>query len=165
MELLDQRGEFGSRVIDVDYQEYAAAEAELGWLNSTFFIRSQHPFDLDALLLNIVGCLRKSFTEARAETAHLKVVGLGEEVCGVVNLVSNDSPPESSLRAWRSMREARLIVNARVAAEPAVLSANVRLAIGQSCTAFGMDSQEGPFQCFRPGQPMSQLHSISIGKM
>ena len=33
-EFLDQQGNFGRRVMDVDYDVYAEGEAELGWLNS-----------------------------------------------------------------------------------------------------------------------------------
>ncbi|MCA9049064.1 MAG: cobalamin biosynthesis protein P47K, partial [Planctomycetaceae bacterium] len=31
--MLEQRGSFGQRVMEVDYDVYAEGEAELGWLN------------------------------------------------------------------------------------------------------------------------------------
>src|SRR5262245_45550911 len=35
VEFVDQRGRFGQRLMDVDYDTYAVGEAELGWLNSS----------------------------------------------------------------------------------------------------------------------------------
>ena len=35
MEVLDQQGQFGRRILELDYDVYAAGEAELGWLNSS----------------------------------------------------------------------------------------------------------------------------------
>src|SRR5438874_11678143 len=34
-QLLDQKGRFGQRILDIDYDIYAEGEAELGWLNSS----------------------------------------------------------------------------------------------------------------------------------
>jgi G3E family GTPase len=34
-QLLDQQGNFGKRILDIDYDVYAEGEAELGWLNSS----------------------------------------------------------------------------------------------------------------------------------
>src|SRR5262249_16840451 len=49
-ELLDQDGNFGRRILDIDYDIYAEGEAELGWLNSSMTMTSSVPFDLDAVL-------------------------------------------------------------------------------------------------------------------
>src|SRR5262249_49772052 len=60
-EVLDQRGNFGRRILDVDYDTYAEGEAELGWLNAAVRVRSERPFDLDGLLMEIVSGLRDEF--------------------------------------------------------------------------------------------------------
>lgn len=163
MALLDQQGEFGRRTLELDYQRYAAAEAELGWLNATYRIRSGQPFDLDELLWNLVTNLGESLAGAGREIAHLKVIGLAEAACGAVNLVASDLPPERSLTAGRQVQEARLIVNARVAAEPALLSRHVADAIQKACSAWGLDREDGRLQSFRPGQPATPVFSISLG--
>src|SRR5262249_11311113 len=52
VELLDQQGPFGRRILDIDYDIYAEGEAELGWLNSAVSVTAAQPFDLDSLLLD-----------------------------------------------------------------------------------------------------------------
>lgn len=159
-ELLEQHGEFGRRTLELDYQEYAAAEAELGWLNSSYAVRSEQPFDLDQLLWGIVASLRESLANAGAETAHLKIVGFSGDACAVVNLVDGGLFPERSLSAGCAVRDARLIVNARVAAEPALLSQHTTKALEDACR--GLDLQNGRLQSFRPGQPQSPVYTISL---
>ena len=98
VELLEQRGDFGQRLMDVDYDIYAEGEAELGWLNSSLDVsspqavrprrlaaRHHHPAAGDSL------------AEIDAETAHLKAIGMADGLYGVANLVSSFSPPELSL--------------------------------------------------------------------
>jgi hypothetical protein len=120
-ELLDQDGNFGRRILDLDYDIYAAGEAELGWLNSSLKFSSPHEFELDVLLLEIVRSLRDRLGAQGYETAHLKVIGLWEGFFGVANLVSSDSSPELSLPSHSRVREVDLIVNARVATDPGIL--------------------------------------------
>ena len=79
---LDQRGEFGRRLMDVDYDIYAEGEAELGWLNSQIAFESPSPMDLDALMLNLLQRLGNQLALIPAETAHLKVIGLWEGFTG-----------------------------------------------------------------------------------
>src|SRR5262245_20665381 len=38
VETLDQRGRFGQKLMDVDYDTYAIGEADLGWLNSSLAV-------------------------------------------------------------------------------------------------------------------------------
>ena len=57
-EILEQRGDFGKHVMDVDYDIYAEGEAELGWLNSQIRVTTAQPFELDELLLDIIRRLR-----------------------------------------------------------------------------------------------------------
>jgi Ni2+-binding GTPase involved in maturation of urease and hydrogenase len=161
IEMLEQRGEFGQRRVPIDYARYAAGEAELGWLNCSVLVSGRRPFDLDGLLMDLVGGLRSSLAAAGAETAHLKVIGLAGGSCGVVNLVSRDSPPERSLAAHCSVPQARIIINARVAAEPALVSSHVRGALDCVCSPQGLAITDRHAQSFRPGQPTVRLVSIS----
>ena len=118
-ELLDQQGNFGRKILDIDYDIYAEGEAELGWLNASVRLRPRQPFDLDALLLRVVTELRTVFAGTGGEVAHLKAIGLHEGSFGVANLVSSATQPELSLPSRSRVTEADLIVNARVAADPA----------------------------------------------
>ncbi len=153
-EFLDQRGNFGRRILELDYDTYAEGEAELGWLNSSLHVSATAPFALDDLLLEIVGQLRGSLGAVGAETAHLKTIGLCEGFYGVANLVSSDSLPELSLPSHSQVREVNLIVNARVATDPKLLESHVERAITAACSTRGARAEFWQTQSFRPGRPV-----------
>lgn len=151
--LLDQQGDFGRRVLDIDYDIYADGEAELGWLNSSIRVAAAEEFALDDLLLDVVRRLARDLDRAGAETAHLKTIGLWEGFFGVANLISRDQVPELSLPSNCRVREFDLIVNARVATSPEELEEAVRSVIVEACSAAGASAEFRQTQCFRPGRP------------
>jgi hypothetical protein len=154
VEFEEQRGSFGRRVMDVDYDTYAVGEAELGWLNSSLSVTAPQPFALDDLLLDIIARLRDSLAEIDAETAHLKAIGMADGLYGVANLVSSFSPPELSLPSKGQVREAQLVVNARVATAPETLTEHVENAVRAACSARGATATFHQTQSFRPGRPV-----------
>src|SRR5438132_2935592 len=133
VEFVEQRGRFGQRLMDVDYDTYAIGEAELGWLNSSLSIAAPQPIDLDALLLDIISRLQTSLSQIDAETAHLKAIGMADGLYGVANLVSSFSPPELSLPSRANVPEAELVINARVATAPETLTEHVEQAVHAAC--------------------------------
>jgi G3E family GTPase len=153
-ELLDQDGDFGRRVLDIDYDTYADGEAELGWLNSSVHVAATKKFSLDDLLLDVVSRLRDALAESGAETAHLKTIGLWEGFFGVANLVSSTTAPELSLPSNCEVQEVDLIVNARVACDPQQLEQIVRAAVEQAGNQFGATVEFRQTQSFRPGRPV-----------
>jgi G3E family GTPase len=152
-ELLNQQGNFGRKILDIDYDTYAEGEAELGWLNASMTITAARPFDLDQLLLEVVNRLRTSLRRQELEAAHLKAIGLHETSFGVANLVSNESAAELSLPGHGQVSEAEVIVNARVAADPALLEAEVCQAVEDACKARQAKVAVRALQSFRPGRP------------
>ncbi|GAB4149743.1 MAG: GTP-binding protein [Planctomycetaceae bacterium] len=153
-ELLQQDGDFGRKVLDIDYDVYAEGEAELGWLNSSLQITAETPFALDDVLLDIVTRLRELLDDAGAETAHLKAIGLWEGFFGVSNLISSDTVPELSLPSNCEVREADVIVNARVACDPDMLESFVKSAVTDACEAISANVEFRQTQSFRPGRPV-----------
>ncbi len=153
LEMLEQRGDFGRRILDLDYDIYAEGEAELGWLNSSLRVTADEAFDLDGLLLDIVQRLRAQFAEAGAETAHLKTIGLWEGFHGVANLVSSDSPAELSLSSDCCTRQADIVVNARVATSPESLQQMTEMAVQGACQTIGAVCEVRHTESFRPGRP------------
>lgn len=162
-EVLNQQGRFGQRRVDVDYGQYAAGEAALAWLNGTFRVKASVPFNVDDLLLDCLMLLKAAFSEFEAETAHVKVIGLGQDSCGAANLVASDSPVEVTLKAKHATTSMRLIVNARVAIEPAKLSDCLNRALNELANRYGIAIGDRFVQCFQPGQPTVQLVPLSLG--
>jgi G3E family GTPase len=152
-ELLKQDGLFGRKILDIDYDTYAEGEAELGWLNTSIHLTSEQPFDLDALLLEVVKQLHASLIKSGGEVAHLKVIGLDEGIFGVANLVSSTTQPELSLASGSKVREADVIVNARVAIDPALLEAEVQRIVQELAKKQGITASFRQSQSLRPGRP------------
>src|SRR5439155_8934866 len=140
--------------MDVDYDTYAIGEAELGWLNSSLKVVATKPFRLDDLLLDIISKLQTSLAQIDAETAHLKAIGMADGLYGVANLISSFSPPELSLPSRANVREAELVINARVATAPETLTKQVEQAVHAACSARGATARFNQTQSFRPGRPV-----------
>lgn len=154
VDMLDQRGAFGQKILELDYDIYAEGEAELGWLNSSMKLTAENPFVLDDVLLGIVEGLRAELANSNAETAHLKTIGLWEGAYGVANLVSSDTPAVLSLGSNCMTKEADLVVNARVAIDPRVLEAKVAEVVEDVARRQGVQIESRHTQSFRPGRPV-----------
>ncbi|HEY1067751.1 MAG TPA: cobalamin biosynthesis protein P47K, partial [Pirellulales bacterium] len=153
LSFLDQEGDFGRRILDIDYDVYAEGEAELGWLNATFELTSDHDVPLDDVLATLVHELKEALDAQSVETAHLKVIGLADETFGVANLVSRYTAPEISARAGVAVRTAKLVVNARAAIDPETLAATVRSETAEAGRKLAVQIQEEQLRAFRPGRP------------
>ena len=154
VEFLDQRGDFGRRILELDYDIYAEGEAELGWLNARVAIQCVEPLDLDRLVLDIISRIQIALAALDAETAHLKVIGLAPESFAVANLVSSQSQPELSLPSRCQTRDVELIVNARVALDPDSLKLEVQRAVEAACSASAARARWQETSSFRPGRPV-----------
>lgn len=163
-ELLETKGPYGQRVMEVDYDVYAEGEAELGWLNAQVRVVATKPFDLDRLLLNLIERLKQQLAPLGAETAHLKAIGLWEGFYGVANLVSSFTAAELSLPSQCQVNEADVVVNARVAVDPEQLEQLVRDAIAIECQSLGATLTINALQSFRPGRPVPTHRILSAAK-
>lgn len=153
VQLLEQRGAFGRKILDIDYDIYAEGEAELGWLNSTVELEAETPFAMDDVLLEVVGGLCDALVRLGGEVAHLKVIGLEDGAFAVANLVSSGTRPELSLPSRMHVRHADLIVNARVAVDPAELETEVRGVVEAACRSRNITPRFRQSQSLRPGRP------------
>lgn len=153
-EFLALEGDFGRKILDIDYDVYAAGEAELGWLNSSLTVSHPDEFALDEFLLETVCNLQTQLCSAGFEPAHLKTIGLWEGFFGVANLISSDTTAELSLPSNCRVRQAEVIVNARVACDPQLLEQFVSDAVLNVAEAMGVTAAFRQTQRFRPGRPV-----------
>lgn len=146
--------------IDVDYDLYAAGEAELGWFNCQIeAVRTGRAFGLDQLVLHIVQAVAESLVRAGLESAHLKVMGQTATETAIANHVASDDQPELSLASEIRTEKADLIVNARVAADPETLQQIVDQATQKIQQESEIALHLKGIQCFKPGRP-EPIHRI-----
>ena len=152
-EFLSQDGDFGRKILDIDYDVYAEGEAELGWLNCSATVEGP-AFALDDVLTETIERLRDRLSVDGAETAHLKAIGLWEGFYGVANLISSDTPVELSLPSRCEATAAEVIVNARVAIDPHTLRDHVERTLAAVASDRSLNLDIRQTQAFRPGRPV-----------
>jgi G3E family GTPase len=153
-EFLEQPRNAHSRVIELDYDAYAEAESELGWLNCRLQLVSDAPFPLDDVLKEMLIAARQKLAAYRAEIAHLKIMGTAEGAHAVVNLVSSANGIDVSSASNATPLAADIVVNARIAVDPLLLSGIIRAAIAEVCQARQLQAEFGPMRSFRPARPL-----------
>jgi Ni2+-binding GTPase involved in maturation of urease and hydrogenase len=164
VELLDQQGAFGRKILDIDYDTYAEGEAELGWLNASVRLSAAQPFPLDEFLLGVMRGLKDVLAAIGAEVAHLKVIGQDDGgAFAVANLISTDSPVTLSLASQAHPQDADLTVNARVAIDPLVLETEVRRIVATECRRLNVKGEFRASQSLRPGRPVP-THRYAVAK-
>ena len=70
-------GDLSHRILTIDYQRYAAAEAALGWLNATMRFEGEHEFDANRLIAEWFEAIRSLTAAKGRDIAHLKLWAAG----------------------------------------------------------------------------------------
>lgn len=146
----------GRRLLEIDYDTYAAGEAELGWVNlSANLGEGSHPVDLDSLAQQLVGSIAAKILASDGQIAHLKVSLLGDNSQAVANVVANDSGVDVGLAARRSVSAPiQVIVNARVAIDPAELEQHCRQSLIEVAADHARTIDSIQAHALRPGRPV-----------
>jgi len=160
-EFIEKEGEFGTRMMDVDYDIYAEGEAELGWLNAQVALRSSNPFALDRFLMALLERIQSQLNVHAAEVAHLKAIGMSDGMYAVANLVNSLSVPSLSIGSGCVASHAELVVNARVAIDPEILSELIQDTLQSVAKDKGVEVSINTLQCFRPGRPVPTHRLLS----
>jgi Ni2+-binding GTPase involved in maturation of urease and hydrogenase len=153
----------GERVLTLDYDEYAAAEACLGWLNleGSCALRGVEATVWAGAVLTALASRARA---AGAEIAHAKLRLAGSDGSCAANLVGLEQGPD--VRDVRDVRveldelsgapgqPGELVLNARVATEPETLRAWVMAALDEADAATGAATGVSELQCFSPARPV-----------
>lgn len=145
----------GRRLLEIDYDVYAAGEAELGWVNLTANFQATTPFDLDQLASAVVSNIANDVIENhQGAIAHLKVSILAGDTQAVANVVSNHSGVDVGLVAGRSVSgPVQVIVNARVAIDPDQLRQTCESSVRQRIADLRGTVTSLSAHSLRPGRP------------
>jgi Ni2+-binding GTPase involved in maturation of urease and hydrogenase len=145
----------GSRVLDLDYDRYADAEAALGWLNAEGRITSaagEHDFGETWARAALSGLAARA-GEAGAEVVHAKLRLDAPGGSCVANLVQDAGPPFVR-SAGRVAGTAALVLNARVAAAPALVRAWTGEALAGADALAATETTLREVRCFAPARPV-----------
>jgi hypothetical protein len=129
-EVLEGGREAGSRVLEVDYQRYADAEAALGWLNLDAGIRLDRPLSPASVAGPLLDDLDRALQAEGIRVAHLKIFDRADTGHVKVSLVATGEEPvaEGDLMA-EPAPDHDLLINLRASADPARLDRIVQDAI------------------------------------
>ncbi|MEO2049671.1 MAG: GTP-binding protein [Pirellulales bacterium] len=146
--------------LTIDYDTYAQGEAELGWLNATVELTacdSKTPptsWDLDACLQQLANGLRDSLLQSRLEPGHVKLLVSSGSHVAMAHWVASHEPVEFSLRSEAHVTDAQLLINARVAGDPDVLTQIVQQLLASWARSCQLVCTISHLEHLRPGRPV-----------
>jgi hypothetical protein len=140
----------GSKVLDIDYEEYAAAEAALAWLNLQVTIKPDVPLSPAMILGPLLDRLDNSLANNRLSIVHLKAIMSSESGFIKAAICSNGEEPviEGRLDASPSATH-QLSLNLRAVGEAAQVAEITLKAVQQ--TNIRLAGLE--ITCFHPSAP------------
>jgi len=148
------------QVLDLDYDRYAAAEADLAWLNQTFHTEAREEFSpvrwADVALRSLAAAAQR----AGATIGHAKLTVSSPAGLTKMSVTEAGREPSVDLAADAPVLSATVTVNARIAWEPAELDAAVAEAVRAADAATGSRSTAAPANAFRPAYPRP-VHRLS----
>lgn len=140
--------------LDVDYDRYAAAEAQLAWLNQEFIVDSGaggfSPVDWARTVLTR---LAQTVRDAGAVVGHAKLSVDSDGGLTKLSVTGAEDAPTVDRAVSGPVRRARSTLNARIACEPAVLDRAVLAAVASADAVLGTRSRAAEANAFRPAYP------------
>jgi G3E family GTPase len=137
----------------IDYDQYARAEAILGWLNAAIKIRSKEVFDTAELIQQLLLEMREALRQQNAGIGHLKLVLTSGGQSTWANLTDLNAEPRLNKVHAKTATGGTLLLNARVKMEPQDLETIVRGSIAAVAESFKVQMDIIDLQCFSPAYP------------
>ncbi|TVQ28921.1 MAG: hypothetical protein EA382_00910 [Spirochaetaceae bacterium] len=138
---------------DLDYDVYAAAEAEMGWYNGRATITAPAGLRIDDATTDLLLGLKAEFG---ANLIHGKVLFVCEYGSLKAGVVDGRIGIDSGLSSTNPVTEAGLTVNVRAAAAPREIDATVGRLIDELCDRVGASVSDYMHRAIVPGRPVPQ---------
>ncbi len=147
------------RILDIDYQRYAQAEAALAWLNAEADLACDPPLSPALLLGPLLDTLDRELTAARIPIVHLKALDQSPTGSLKAALCANGQEPvvEGALDASPSTTH-HILLNLRAASAPGPVRAIVEKALKNLP---GLSTLH--LNCFSPSPPKPEKRHASLG--
>ncbi|MGH9899989.1 MAG: hypothetical protein ACRD4L_14185, partial [Pyrinomonadaceae bacterium] len=147
-------GRAGERILDIDYDTYAQAEAALGWLNATIDVTAASDFSPRELAERLITEMQNRCTLMSFPIAHLKILVVTNDSCDHIAVTDNMNPPRwGGDAAFGFTCESSLIINARVQTHPEELAGLVRHSINAVTDELRATASVQQMESFSPPPP------------
>jgi G3E family GTPase len=151
--------------LDIDYDRYAAAEAQLAWLNQEFQIAATGDgFNPVAWGSAVLTHLARFAADQAAEVGHAKLTVDTDAGMTKMSVTGTGVEPSVDLAVETPAAAGRAVVNARVAVEPDVMDAAVLAAVTHADQLAGTRSQAATATSFKPGYPRP-IHRLTAAEV
>ncbi|HEX4167460.1 MAG TPA: GTP-binding protein [Bryobacteraceae bacterium] len=144
-------GESGKHILNVDYEVYAAAEAELGWLNWHAHLESREPLNAASLIGPFLDLLDAALTRKNIPISHCKILDRTDSAVLKASICHNGEEPfihGDRTAAPASSHE--IILNLRAEGDPLTL----RDIVAQLSNELPGTLTVKLFDAFRPAPPV-----------
>lgn len=149
-------GPSGNQAVDlgVDYDRYAAAEAQLAWMNQELDLTAGDGFDPTAWARTALEHLSAWAAGRDALIGHAKItVDAGDGDFAKLSVTGSGDAPIVDRTAGGTTTSARAVFNARVACEPDELDAVIQRAVTAADETWSVTSSATSPVSFKPGYP------------
>jgi G3E family GTPase len=153
-------------VRSIDYKTYAEAEAELAWLNAQVAIQPATPGDSVTSvewLRNLCAELSERCARQGLWVGHIKAHLATSTGDSKASVLQAGAKPIFDLEAAQPFASARLLVNARVRAQPAELDALVRATLARVDERLGTTCTVESLRAFSP-LPPRPTHRLELSR-
>jgi len=138
--------------MEIDYDRYAAAEAELAWLNQEVELTGDG-FDPDAWGATVLRELSRWAAARQVVIGHAKLTVESGDLMAKLSLTQAGAEPTTDAVIGVPLERARVVVNARVACPPGEMDVALEAAIRTADTAVRTYSAAQAATSFQPGYP------------
>jgi Ni2+-binding GTPase involved in maturation of urease and hydrogenase len=147
--------------LDVDYDRYAAAEAQLAWLNQELMLEAAvGSFAPAQWARTVLEYLSEWADGTGAVIGHAKASAGAAGDYAKLSLIEAGARPVLDQDGGGMTSRARALINARIACEPEELDQAAVLAVAAADTACAVTSSSAPPASFKPGYPRP-VHRLS----
>jgi len=140
----------GRRPVEVDYDKYADAEAELGWYNGVFLFNSPE-YDAYDLSMEMLKDIAGKYPHR--DIAHAKIALTSGSSHTKISLIGNEFSIGGVQGSRFGKGESQLNFNARIVSEPDALRESIRETVKKVMGSKSIDYTMKFDDCFSPGRP------------
>jgi len=149
----------GGRILDIDYERYARAEAALAWLNCSVTVKLETPLSPALLIGPLLDEMQRALTGGGLRVVHLKLSDDSASGYLKASIISNGADPVVHGMLDASPAEFhQLLLNVRAEGDPATLQRIVE----EQLAKLPGEIELGNMQCFGPAPPKPEHRMASV---